>query len=307
MTTPGNPFQTPPPKGIRLLQGTLRVIVAVQCWGLAAGRLHHRRITPLSELLDEAYQIGPQALGRVEDAVALALVVCGLITLLRPMTLVLIPVILWQITLAVTAVIAGEGTLPALEPALQAVRIVVPLTLLTIDFWPPRISPTLLVTLTSMTLLRLAMALTFVGHGVIALVQFRQGGDWVELLILTVREGVHREISPEVARVLLAAMGAMNVALSLALLSSRNRAIALWMACWGFLTAFSHTVAYGIDGYDLTLLHIADGGAPLTVLLFWLTAVREQKPVLLPEPRSAPDDSPPNRDREAAALAKTRA
>ena len=81
----------------------------------------------------------------------------------------------------------------------------------------------------------------------------------------------------------MAIIGAMDVAVALTFLSSRHRGIAAWMVCWGLLTAFSRTLAYGIDGYHMSLIRIANGGAPLAVLVFWLMAVKEQKPKFVPE------------------------
>lgn len=278
-----NPFATPLPRGVRILQGSLRVIVAVQCWGWAAGRLHQQRSSSLSEFLEQAYQLGPQALGRLEDAIAYALILCGLVVLLRPMTLVLIPVILWQLVWTIGIAVLETGDSPAWGPATHAAGMMAPVALMLIDFWPPRIKPSMTLTRCAMFLLRLGTSVTFGASGILALQQALHGGGDLELVRQSVQNLTQRELADDLTRPLLAGIGAVNVALALCLISSRNRAIALLMAVWGFAAAFSHTLAGGRQGYDLTMIQIARGGAPLTLLLYWMLTLKELPPEQLAE------------------------
>jgi hypothetical protein len=278
-----NPFEMPLPRGIRILQGSLRVIVAVQCWGWAAGRLDQQRSSPLSGLVERAYQLGPEALGRLDDAVACALILCGVVVLLRPMTPVLIPVILWQLLWVVGTVVPGIGESPAWEPARQAAGIMAPLALMLIDFWPPRIKPSMTLTRCAMFLLRQGTFVTFAAYGIVTLQQALHGGSDLELLRQSVHKLTQRELVEELARPMLAGIGAVNIALALCLVSSRNRAIALLMTVWGLAAAFSHTVADGRHGYDVTMTLFANGGAPLTLFLYWTFTLQERPPALLPE------------------------
>ena len=283
MTSSENPFDTPVPKGVSLVQGTLRVVVAIQCWGMAAARLHHDQQTPLSEFLANGYDLGADKIPLLEDYAAYALIGCGLLTLLRPCWPVLIPVVVWQAAIAITTALAGEGTIPLLEPAEQATRFLTPMALLIIDFWPPRLKPGLTLTRASIGLLRLGTCATFAAHGLVAIYQFRHGGNFVDLILFSFEKVFQYDVERELAQNALAVIGALDVAVALSLLTSRSRALALWMAFWGLLTACSRTLAYGLEGYDMTLIRIANGGAPLAILIFWVSAVREQKPNILPD------------------------
>ncbi|MEW4487804.1 hypothetical protein AB1L42_06955 [Thalassoglobus sp. JC818] len=283
MTVSDNPFETPSPRGIRLVQATLRVTLALQCWGYAAQRIHHHSDYVLTNLLAQAKNWDVDRIQQVNDVTAYVLIVSGLLILVRPIWLVLLPLAGWQTGMAVAAVVTGTGAVSALEPAIQAVRYILPTALLLVDFWPPKVKPGLAVCLSSIGLLRFAIAATFIGQGLLALYEFQRGGNLVDLISLTAQNFFGRELASEQAQNLLAIVGAVDVAIAVALLSSRNRLVALFAVLWGLATAFSHTVAFGIDGYPATLVRAADVGAVLTVLIFWIVAVEEQAARILPE------------------------
>jgi len=278
-----NPFETPIPRGTRLIQATLRVVVAVQCWGMAAARLHRGKATPVTEFLAPAYELSAEQIPMVEDLAGYFMVLAGIVILIRPNTLILVPVIIWQAMVAICAMMLGHGTIPELEPAEQAVRYVAPIALLLIDFWPPRIKPNLTLCRSAIGLLRLATVCTFASHGAVCLFQFQNGGSFVELLTLSLHKVTQYDIDPYRAKQCIALIGAVDIAVAVSLLTSRNRAIVLWMVLWGFLTAFSRILAYGTEGYDMALIRAANGGAPLAVLIFWMYAVKEHKPSFVPE------------------------
>lgn len=278
-----NPFETPSPRGIRVVQATLRVVFAIQCWGYAAGELHHQRGFALLDMLQLSRDLAAQDLAQLETSVSYVLIGAGVLTLFRPSWLILLPAAVWQTGMALAPIVLNQGRLPFLEPAEQATRWIVPIALLLIDFWPPNVKPTLTFSLISVGLLRLAAIATFVAHGLAACYQFQHGGSFVELITLSAEKLIDRTVPPEQAQQSLAVIGIVDIAVGLGLLTSRNRVLVGWMVLWGLVTAASRTVAYGVEGYDQTLIRFANAGVPLTVLMFWINAFREQKPIILPD------------------------
>ena len=288
MPSSENPFESPSPRGTRLVQATLRVIVAIQCWGYAAFRLHHRGDYALTEVFGSSYELSTEHLNQFNDYTAYFLVGCGLLTLFRPTWLLLLPLTIWQVGMAAAPVLSGHGAVPELVPVEHATRYIAPLALLLVDLWPPRVKPSLAFCLTAIGFLRMATTATFIGHGLMALYQAQQGGNFIELITLSMNNVFNFEVSESLARSSLGVIGALDIAVGISLISSRNRMIAFWMVLWGLATAASRTFAYGIDGYDQTLIRVANSGAPLTVLMFWILAIREVKPTILPEKSAKP-------------------
>lgn len=265
------------------MQATLRVVIAIQCWGYAAGHLHQQRPFALLGMLQSAYNWPDDQLATFANYAAYMLIAYGVVTLFRPTWLVLAPLAAWQTGMAVALVVEEQGMMASLEAIEQAVRFTVPTALLLIDFWPPRIKPTLSFCLMSVGLLRIATAATLLAQGSLALYQFQQGGELVDVLVLSGKNLFTKTIEPGQAKLALAVMGVLEIAIAVSLISSRNRLIALGVVVWELLTASAWTFAYGIQGYDFTLIRIAESGAPLAMLIFWLTAIREQKPIIMPE------------------------
>lgn len=265
------------------MQATLRVVIAIQCWGYAAGHLHQQRPFALLDMLQSAYTWPEDQLATFADYAAYVLIGYGLVTLFRPTWLVLAPLAAWQTGMAVANIVVEQGMLASLEVVEQAVRFTVPTALLLIDFWPPRIKPTLSFCLMSVGLLRIATVGTLLAQGILALYQYQHGGELVEVLILSGKNLFTKTIDPGQAKQALVVMGVLEIAIAVSLISSRNRLVAFGVVVWQLLAASSWTFAFGLQGYDITLIRIAESGAPLAMLIFWLTAFREQKPIIVPE------------------------
>ncbi|MBI4122856.1 MAG: DoxX family membrane protein [Parcubacteria group bacterium] len=104
--------------------------------------------------------------------------------------------------------------------------------------------------------LRVAVAGEFIGHGVFAL----QGKkDWVAWFA---QFGV---ADANLATQLLFIVGAMDIALAVLVLIRPVRAALLWMAFWGFWTAFIRPLV-GMPVWDF-VERWANWGAPLALLL----------------------------------------
>lgn len=278
-----NPFETPSPKGIRVVQATLRVIVAVQCWGYAASHLHLHHPYAFLEVIQLGYDIPAEQFAQLQQKVAYFLIGCGAITLLRPMWLLLIPLVVWHAGMALSGVISDQDLPKILQLFIEAVRWNIPLALLLVDFWPPRVKPTLAFCLSAIGFVRLATAVTFVAHGISLLYQFQSGGHAVDVVMQCGIKLFEKALEPNQARLILAGAGVTEIVLAASFLSSRNRLVALFMTLWGLMIAVSETFAFGSEGYHQTLMQFAMGGAPFAVLLFWINAYREQKPIILPD------------------------
>jgi hypothetical protein len=289
-----NPFETPRPGGMRLLQGTLRVVVACQCFGLAAARLHQQRPDLLCEFVGKARNIPADQIGHIANLIAYGLIVCGVITLLRPATFVLLPVTIYQAALPVAILMQSSGLAARLAPALHATAIVVPLALLFVDFWPPRLKPGLVSCLAAVSFLKLGSVISLTGWSILFLNQCQHGGPLAEQLQQILARTMDRALDLDQARAGLGILGAISAALALSLLSGRNRPIAACAALFGLGLAASETLAHGSAGYDLTLMRLSEAGAPLGVLVFWMNAVREQKVVYIAEapPKAAATSVP---------------
>lgn len=281
-----NPFEAPSPKGIRIVQATLKVTLAIQCWGYAAGHLHLGRTDLFLRLMQPHYSLTNARVEVLSDYTAYYLIACGVICLLRPIWLLLIPVIVWQAGTATAALLLKQGDWPTLEPALQATRIVVPMSLMLVDFWPPRMKPTLAMSLSCIRLLRLATVTTFLALGIQTLYQVQYGGNLFPLAQRCCQSLFNQKFEVRQLQQILGVIGIIEIVLAVTFITSRNRLIAFCMTVWGLALAASYSFAFRFEGYDVSLIQIANAGAPFTVMLFWMAAYREQQPIILPDVES---------------------
>jgi len=283
-----NPFEAPQPRDIRLTQVILRVVVAMQCFGMAAAHLHHQQPDLFCELILKSRDLPADQISNIADIAAYLLAACGVFTLLRPATLVLLPLIVYQAGTAIVPALQGDGLYSRCEPALQATQIAVPLALMLVDFWPPRIKPSLAMCLADMTFLKFATAAAFIAHGLICIDQARQGGPLLDLFHQAFRRGIRENFPLQDFQPVLATLGAIEVGLAVALFTGRSRLVMAACAATGLLIASVSIAAQGAQGYRQCLSQISLMGAPLASLVFHLTSVREQLPLYLPEIRKSP-------------------
>jgi hypothetical protein len=274
-----SPYDDPVPRGFPVVVATLRIVVALQCWGAAAARLHAGEDFHLVEFLTTTAGLSQAWADTWLDRAAWGLAACGLLSLVRPCWPVLLPVTAWF------AFVSSTGTLVTnqwVEPAEQAARFLTPLTLLLLDFWPPRLKFSLGRAVVAFFLLRLGAAATFIGHGLEALHQSRVGGSFVELITGSFQNVLQVAVTVDQAQSALGVIGGVDIGLGLGLLLVRSRSFALYMAFWGVLTAVSRALAYGPDAYHMVLIRAASGGAAFALFLYWLLAIREQPPIVRP-------------------------
>jgi hypothetical protein len=264
------------PRGLPVLKATLRVVVAVQCFGAAAKILSMGVASSIAEFLMTDLSWTQERAAQVDQYAAYGLLACGVLTLLRPCWPVLLPVGAWFLAGSLVPVVRGEGWQAMLEPVEHAARYAAPLALLLLDFWPPSLKSHLGRTVVSIWLLRLAAGATFAGHGLVALLHALAGeGHFMDLLTVTCDKALGWELAPEDARLVLAVIGGVDLGLALNVLSSRSRAIVGYMVFWGLVTAASRVVLMGPQAYPEVLLRVANSGVPLVLLLYWSLSVRQ--------------------------------
>ncbi|MBC7661865.1 MAG: hypothetical protein H7249_19405 [Chitinophagaceae bacterium] len=113
-------------------------------------------------------------------------------------------------------------------------------------------------------LLRLGLALTFVTHGVEAIL--RHPG-FLDTVILTKRSLLPITDTQGFLTNGLAMIGVVDVAVGLLVLFKPNRTALVYMAFWGALTAFSHMLAYPTAGFFEALIRAPHYMLPMLILV----------------------------------------
>jgi hypothetical protein len=123
-------------------------------------------------------------------------------------------------------------------------------------------------------LLRSAVAVTFIIHGLEALSQHPR---FVDYLLVASDRLLGYELAEATARQMLIAIGTMDMTLAaLVLLRRQWRWVLLWMAFWGVVTACSRIVFGGWDKGYMALERAANAGLPL-VLYLWGAAGKDKR------------------------------
>jgi hypothetical protein len=121
-------------------------------------------------------------------------------------------------------------------------------------------------------LLRIAVAATFVGHGLEALDHHAKFIDY----IYSAGDLLGQAHDEQLARRLLTGIGLLDLVVATALLAVRLPAVALWMACWGLLTACARMVHLGASGWPETAIRATNAGLPLALMLMWRHRARPE-------------------------------
>lgn len=277
--TPPSPYDDPIPRGWKLVQGTLRVTVALQCAGMAAAHLHGQVDSPVFDLMRSYHEIPESALPQAQDIAAYALAVSAILTLLRPCWAVLLPVTVWIAASAGSLAVDDDNIFAAVE---YAVRVAAPVVLLLIDFWPPRLDFSIGRAKVAMGLLQIAIIVSLAAHGLLVLRECGDHGGLAEMLAKTTAEVLDRQPSSSQVSQVLAITFAMDLMLALGLLLSRSRSILAIAVAWGVALAALPLAAEGPAIYHESLILAAGAGAPLALLCYWMLAVKDQPPIIVP-------------------------
>lgn len=170
----------------------------------------------------------------------------------------------WMLAIAVTQMVRG-GAFVEYALGEHAVRFAVPLALALLlapaTGW---ISGERL-RQTSMGLLTLATAATFIVHGYKAICLY---GQFTDLILLSSARWTSLQLTQSTAEGALWVIGVVDVVVALLLIGTRWRMIAAYMALWGLITACSRMTAMGAGAWPEVLIRSANWGAPLALLLY---------------------------------------
>ncbi len=231
-----------------------------------------------SEPMAEAMRIADTifAVDRVAGAILIGLAVWLWI---RPSRLAFLVVALWFFLWSWGGFFRQDGRFWYIIPAAQAVRYLLPMALAFAalrPIWarlrgteaPSQLGPT------SLWILRIGIALTFLAHGFEAIAKNPNFEDYINL---TAQLWLDWNPPQRLVRVSLISIGVIDVVVAVWILLQPNRWVALWMAFWGAITALSRMTSYGFDdGLHETVLRAANGGVPLVLALLWWSPDRRR-------------------------------
>ena len=272
-----------PPPPSRLVGPALRAVTAVAA--LTAAYVAFARYTPINSFLFLEHGMDEDLARAIDLAACVALVAGALGTLFgfRSIARVMgVFVGLWFAAIALTTAVLGGEPFAHLAPLAHAARYGLPFALViwTLGWWS-----------WSEAVLRVSLAATFAVHGYEAL-QHHPG--FIDLVFLTKLEfesmfGLAEMPFEEAqARAILTAIGLLDLVLAALLLMVRWRAIAVYMAFWGLLTALSRMTAGGLEWWPEVGLRVSHFGGPLVLWLMWRKRAAAAE---APEPDS-PDPLP---------------
>lgn len=270
-----SPFDDPVPRGLGVVQATLRITVTLVCWGWAARSLHLQNASPVAGLLETWLSLDAPQVAKVESITAYALIAAGALTLLRPCWFVTFPVFLWLTTAAV-----GVGFHAAAHKPLAALEHLpggtAALALILVDFWPPKLKFSLGMHASGLWLLRVSCSTAFIAQGFHAVIQSQFGGDWIPVMQQAMEHLSGKQFTDRDVRFALAVLGAVDIAAGFAFLIRRSRLAAICATTWGIAAAGFFTVASGETMYAETLVRAALVGGPATLFCYWSLSLQEQ-------------------------------
>jgi len=250
----------------RLAALVLRVAIAGQC--VALGWKHLFGATPFNSLLVVAgFGAGPT---QVVDYVAgFVLVLLAGMVLARPLRWVLALVALWFALHALAGwwnhATDADALFYQLGPAAQAVRWLAPVGLILLVSGYVR---------SAMWVLLVASCATFIGHGIKDVLHYN---PYVDLINNTLTNHTDIKWPLEKTKMVLRAIGFIDIAAAGLLLLSRWRWLALPMAIWGGIAAFSRVTANGAEAWPEVLLRVCNAAVPFVVFLLLCTLVRKTR------------------------------
>jgi hypothetical protein len=278
-----DPYDAPPLRGLGPVQATLRVFVALQCWGYAAAHLHFGAKSAFARVLESEFYLSPGETAFVDQVAAIVLAICGMMCLLRPAWPVLLGLFFGDAVFVASKAWLGEGGHPAIIVARHAAIILSPLILGCADFWPNPRKFSLGFWIAIAGIMQFAIVVSFIGNGLEGLIESHQGGDLVRVATGTVEMFTRQTPSPEHARIALAMASAIQLGAGLSLLLNRSRQAAGVAAVVGVWMAGSYSLGLGMAGYPRMLTHMIHGGLAAALYLFWSSATRQGEISYVPD------------------------
>ncbi len=270
-----DPYDLPPLQGLGPVQGTLRVFVALQCWGYAAAHLQFGARSAMARLLEKEFFLSASETAMIDQMAAIGLALCGMICLLRPAWPVLLGLTFANSAFVVAKVWLGEGGHPAVIISSHTAMVLSPLILACADFWPFPRKFSLGFWIAISAMMRLAVCVSFVGCGLQGIIESHQGGDLIRVATGAFEKFTRHAPTPLQAKITLAIASAVQLSMGLALLMNRSRQAAGFAAVVGIFLAGCYSIGLGMAGYPRTLTHMVQGGIAAGLCLFWTNAIQE--------------------------------
>ncbi|MFP6665842.1 MAG: hypothetical protein VB876_00925 [Pirellulales bacterium] len=270
---------------------TLRVAVALQAIGVGLQRLglglEWEDDSAVFGLLLYDWRWPEEVAQRVDDLGAWLYFACGVSLLLIPAAGGILRAItgragvwfsvwIWQLPLSLTVAVWQavlttadwyRGGFFMSEWALisEAARFALPLVLFVLTPLPgsDRASPSRLAG--GIWLLRIAAAMTFVGHGLNSLYLNPKFVDF----LLAAAAHISWDLSQSTAETVLRAIGVVDLAAAALMMLKRWRIIAFYMALWALVAATARLVHSGPESHFELLIRSGNYCVPLIVGLFW--------------------------------------
>jgi hypothetical protein len=237
---------------------TLRVAVALTCVAVATRLLMYGG--PVLSWLWMEKGWTEQAALRLEHGAAFGLLACIPLIFWRKAWPCLVLVAGWLMVAMIAETAIGTWR-NELTPGALASRWLAPVALIALTLERRRPAE---------WLLRAGAAATFLCHGLEAIYHNPLFIDYIisgGQTLLGARLGEHD------TKNLLVFIGAVDVMVAVAIIAPvRWRAVALWMAFWGFLMAAARILYMGWANWPEALIRVTNGAVPLTLLLLWSRA-----------------------------------
>jgi len=175
----------------------------------------------------------------------------------------------WTLSMGIAHTIRGDlfAQFTLLE---EAVRIATP-GVLVILLLSKKMATGSLCHVVGTTILLVATSTTFALHGYKAIELY---APFLDYLLLSQPFGLTLVTEQQTAERLLGVIGWLDVGLAILLLLFRWQWIALYMAAWGLLTAFSRITAGGMEAWPEVFIRAANAGAPLTLFFLFRVNLR---------------------------------
>ena len=253
----------------------LRWVVFLQSIGIGGRYLWGPREaeTPLFGML--LFELGaPESTAKLlDDTLVLAYVGAGMAVLILPMVKsvsawqrpMLVYIFLAHFTFAVCGTYRGGELFSDFTLGALAVRYLGPLGLLLMLPRAAEVAVDYRRMDNAIMLLRIALALTFVIHGIEALFRVPNFVD----LIIGSGQLIGLSISQGFAEAILPIIGIIDIVVAVLILCTRRLSVAGYMVCWGLITAFSRITSGGWAEYAEVLVRAAHGGVPLAICIYW--------------------------------------
>ena len=255
----------------------MQVAVALEAIGHAS-KMFRQKLEINSEALI-GWGASPYIATALPILLGIAFLVLAGLVILRPT-----PAVLWSIftlILLLTAIkVFKLDQFSGLTIASRAARYLAPITLLMLLDWRANKNVNLGGTL---NIMRIAIALTFFGHGVQVLFHSQKFIDLIQGSEMNILGGPL--LGANQTLLLLDTIAIVDIVAAVLLLATRWSLIPLYMAGWTFLTATSRVFANGLTSWDDTAIRGTYYGIPLAIFLIFQwqkTHQTETEPVRVP-------------------------